>query len=45
MGYLHLYYSCIFPGRFPGTSQYSTDTGCVNTLYYDHLSPVSGGDR
>ena len=41
MGYLYLYYSWIFPG----TSKYSTDTGSVNTLHYDQVSPVSGGDR
>ena len=40
MGYLYLYYSWIFPGA----SQYGTDTGSVNALYYDQVSPVSGGD-
>ena len=41
MRYLYLYYSWIFPGTF----QNSTDSGSVNTLNYDQISPVSGGDR
>ena len=27
--------SWLFPGVFPGISIYSTDTGSVNTLYYE----------